>query len=89
MNMTIIKAVRFCKIKDDEWIYFTDGKQQPRLAQLRLGFSVRRIRKHIDMSIPVFHAKPFYPTCESTDYEWLFTISTKDYEDLMARKDWF
>lgn len=86
--MTIIKAVRFCQIEDDEWVYFTDGKQHG-LAQLRLSFSVRLIRKHIDMSIPVFHVKPFYPHLESTDYEWLFTISTKDYEDLMVRKDWF
>ena len=84
--MTIIKAVRFCEIKDDEWIFFTDGKHQP----IHLRFSVRTLRKHIDMSIPVFHAKPFYPFYKSTDndYDWLFTISTKDYKDLLMRKDW-
>lgn len=84
--MTIIKAVRFCKIADDEWIFFTDEKHPP----THLRFSVRKLRKHIDMSIPVIHAKPFYPFYATNDnYEWLFTISTKDYEDLCARKDWF
>lgn len=40
MNMTIIKAVRFCKITDDEWIYFTDGKH--RRPPFRLCFSVKK-----------------------------------------------
>lgn len=85
MNMTIIKAVRFCEIKDDEWIFFTDEEHQT----IHLRFSVRELRKHIDMSIPVFHAKPFYPFyVTDDDYEWLFTISTKDYEDLLTRRDW-
>ena len=85
--MTIIKAVRFCKIGDDEWIFFTDGKHQP----IHLRFDVRTLRKHIDMSILVFHAEPFYPfyTSMDDDYKWLFTISTEDYEDLLMRKDWF
>lgn len=87
MNMTIIKAVRFCKIRDDEWIYFTNGKH--RRLPFRLCFSVREIRKHIDMSIPVFYIRPLYPLGNSINYEWVFTISTKDYEDLIARKDWF
>ena len=84
MDMTIIKAVRFCKIKDNEWIYFTDGKH----PSYWLCLTVREMRKHVDMSIPVFNATPFYLGC-SEDYDWLFTISTKDYEDLMTRKDWF
>ena len=82
--MTIIKAVRFCQIGDDELIFFTDGKHLP----IHLRFSVRTLRKHIDMSIPVFHAKPFYFGYRPEEYDWLFTISTKDYEDLCARKDW-
>lgn len=85
--MTIIKAVRFCKIGDDEFIYFTDRKH--RASAFSPCISVRKARKYIDMSIPVFHAEPFYPSCESETYEWLFTISTKDYEDLLTRKVWF
>ena len=83
--MTIIKAVRFCKIKDNEWIYFTDGKH----PSYWLCLTVREMRKHVDMSIHVFNATPFYLGYSSEDYDWLFTISTKDYEDLMTRKDWF
>lgn len=85
--MTIIKAVRFCQIEDDEWVHFTDEKHH--LSPFGICLSVRDIRKHVDMSIPVIHARPFYHTCESTEYRWLFTISTKDYEDLLTRKDWF
>ena len=88
MNMTIIKAVRFFEIQDDEWIYFTTGYH--RRTSFRFCFSVREIRKHIDMSIPVFYITPLYRLGESTtSHEWLFTISTKDYEDLSARKDLF
>lgn len=85
MDMTIIKAVRFCQIGDDEFIYFTDGKHPP----YWLCLTVRKMRKHVDMSIPVIHATPFYLGYAPEEYDWLFTISTKDYEDLLARKDWF
>ena len=81
--MTIIKTIRFCNIPDNEFIYFSDRKHHP------FYMSVANIRKHIDMSIRVFNAEQFYSHKTATEKEWLFIISTKDYEDLLARKDWF
>ena len=81
--MNIIKTVRFCNIQDDEFIYFSDRKHHP------FCVSVNFVRKHFDMSIKVFHAEQFYSHVTATERDWLFIISTKDYEYLFARKDWY
>ena len=84
--MTIAKTVKFCKIDDDDFIYLTDGKR--RNSDI-LMFSMRKVRKCVDMSIEVIHAEMYYPYCCGDGPYFLLTIRTRDFEFIKLRKDWW